>query len=263
MPLGAGDCTRSSSARTSGRRSAQPGLTAKIMLGTMSNGDTSRQGRHDRQRRAWPTRRAKPYIKGIGLQWGMLDQVVSAPSTSIRQPADLADRAQVRQLPLGSRRTFTQRARRRTIRRTASRRWGYIRDCDQGGRHRVQRLEHGARHGRQGHRRDAQLAAERAADGRTRAKTLTSTPAYYVFRHFSQYVAAGRQASSRRSGGDALAFKNPDGSIVAVMYNSGGANDELHRPDRRQEAAVRDARQRLGDRRRSVRLSRVRLSTLK
>jgi glucosylceramidase len=26
------------------------------------------------------------------------------------------------------------------------------------------------------------------------------------------------------SGGDAIAFKNPDGSLVAVMYNSGAAN---------------------------------------
>jgi len=26
------------------------------------------------------------------------------------------------------------------------------------------------------------------------------------------------------SGGDALAFKNPDGSLVAVMFNSGAAN---------------------------------------
>ena len=26
------------------------------------------------------------------------------------------------------------------------------------------------------------------------------------------------------SGGDAVAFKNPDGSLVAVLYNSGSAN---------------------------------------
>lgn len=49
------------------------------------------------------------------------------------------------------------------------------------------------------------------------------TPAYYVFRHFSQYVAPGAKVLST-SGGDALAFKNPDGSLVAVVYNSGGAN---------------------------------------
>jgi glucosylceramidase len=49
------------------------------------------------------------------------------------------------------------------------------------------------------------------------------TPAYYVFRHFSQYVAPGANVVAT-SGGDAVAFKNPDGSLVAVMYNSGSAS---------------------------------------
>jgi glucosylceramidase len=49
------------------------------------------------------------------------------------------------------------------------------------------------------------------------------TPAYYVFRHLSQYVIPGAQVVGT-SGGDAVAFKNPDGSYVAVMYNSGAAN---------------------------------------
>ena len=29
------------------------------------------------------------------------------------------------------------------------------------------------------------------------------------------------------TGGDALAFKNPDGTIVAVIYNSGGAKNAI------------------------------------
>lgn len=53
-------------------------------------------------------------------------------------------------------------------------------------------------------------------------KKLTITPAYYVFRHVSQYVDPGAKVLGT-SGGDALAFKNPDGSIVAVLYNSGAA----------------------------------------
>ena len=56
----------------------------------------------------------------------------------------------------------------------------------------------------------------------TSAKTLIVTPAYYVFRHLSQFVAPGAKVLAT-SGGDALAFKNPDGSLVAVMYNSGTA----------------------------------------
>ena len=52
--------------------------------------------------------------------------------------------------------------------------------------------------------------------------TVTATPAYYVFRHFSQYVVPGAVVVGT-SGGDAVAFKNPDGSLVAAMYNSGSA----------------------------------------
>jgi len=56
------------------------------------------------------------------------------------------------------------------------------------------------------------------------AKTLTATPAYYVFRHFSQYVLPGaRRVAVSGTSVDAVAFKNPDGSIVAAMYNSGSA----------------------------------------
>jgi glucosylceramidase len=56
----------------------------------------------------------------------------------------------------------------------------------------------------------------------TTAKTLIVTPAYYVFRHVSQFVTPGARVLATR-GGDALAFSNPDGSLVAVLYNSGAA----------------------------------------
>ncbi len=56
------------------------------------------------------------------------------------------------------------------------------------------------------------------------AKTLTATPAYYVFRHFSQYVTPGaKRVATTGTAVDTLAFKNPDGSIVAIMYNAGTA----------------------------------------
>jgi len=54
--------------------------------------------------------------------------------------------------------------------------------------------------------------------------TITATPAYYVFRHFSQFVVPGAKRVDA-TGGDAVAFKNPDGSLVAVMFNSGSANN--------------------------------------
>jgi glucosylceramidase len=55
---------------------------------------------------------------------------------------------------------------------------------------------------------------------------VTATPAYYVFRHLSQYVVPGAKVVGT-SGGDAVAFKNPDGSLVVVAYNSGAANNNF------------------------------------
>ena len=81
--------------------------------------------------------------------------------------------------------------------------------------------------------------------------TVTPTPAYYVFRHLSQYVQPGATVVGT-SGGDAIAFKNTDGSVVVAMYNSGSAID-VHRRDQGAEAVVHDAGHRLGDRRRPLR----------
>ena len=52
--------------------------------------------------------------------------------------------------------------------------------------------------------------------------TLTLTPTYYVFRHVSQFVDPGSTVLAT-SGGEALAFRNPSGAIVTVMYDSGDA----------------------------------------
>jgi len=53
-------------------------------------------------------------------------------------------------------------------------------------------------------------------------KQLIKTPAYYVFLHLSQFVAPQAQVLGS-TGGDALAFKNPDGSIITVVYNADAA----------------------------------------
>jgi glucosylceramidase len=58
------------------------------------------------------------------------------------------------------------------------------------------------------------------------AKTLQVTPYYYVMRHFSQYVDTGAVRIGA-NGGDALAFKNPDGSIVTVVFNSGNSQSNI------------------------------------
>jgi len=52
--------------------------------------------------------------------------------------------------------------------------------------------------------------------------TVKYTPFYYVFRHVAQYVDPGATVLNV-TGGNALAFKNPDGTVVTIMYNSGAA----------------------------------------
>jgi glucosylceramidase len=56
------------------------------------------------------------------------------------------------------------------------------------------------------------------------AKKLNVTAAYYVFRHFSQYIAPGSTRIGTSGSNDALAFKNPDGSVVVEVYNKGASS---------------------------------------
>jgi glucosylceramidase len=53
---------------------------------------------------------------------------------------------------------------------------------------------------------------------------LIATQAYYVARHFSQFVDPGAKVLAT-SGGDAVAFKNPDGSLVAVVFSTTAKSD--------------------------------------
>jgi glucosylceramidase len=56
------------------------------------------------------------------------------------------------------------------------------------------------------------------------AKKLNVTAAYYVFRHFSAYIAVGATRIGATGNNDAFAFKNPDGSVVVQVYNKGTAS---------------------------------------
>jgi len=55
----------------------------------------------------------------------------------------------------------------------------------------------------------------------TATGTLNVTPTYHVFRHLSRFVSPGARVVTTT--GDAVAFKNPDGSVVAVVFNAGSA----------------------------------------
>lgn len=51
------------------------------------------------------------------------------------------------------------------------------------------------------------------------AKKLVVTPAYYAFRHYSQYVLPGAKRVAVTGSTDAIAFVNADGSVVTQVYN--------------------------------------------
>jgi glucosylceramidase len=63
-----------------------------------------------------------------------------------------------------------------------------------------------------------------SGSGGSGGRTITKTQAYYVVRHFSQFVDPGARVVGT-SGGDAVAFKNPDGSLVAVVYSVAGKSN--------------------------------------
>jgi glucosylceramidase len=59
------------------------------------------------------------------------------------------------------------------------------------------------------------------------AKKLIVTPAYHVFRHFSYFIAPGATRIGTSGSADAVAFKNPDGSIIVEVYNKGAASKKM------------------------------------
>jgi glucosylceramidase len=59
------------------------------------------------------------------------------------------------------------------------------------------------------------------------AKKLIVTPAYYAFRHFSQFIAVGATRIATSGSKDAIAFKNPDGGVIVQVYNSGASSKTM------------------------------------
>jgi glucosylceramidase len=210
---------------------AMDGLTpkVKIMLGSLSNDATD----FDIAKAAAADTNAKKYLTVIGAQWntlnrGMLDSVssslpvwasehkcgnypwiTSSGSTGCGDASDACPVYNNSQAPndfaYGVESWKYIRNAIKTVKVTAYNAWNMVLDP-------VGKGNDTSRDWKQ----DALLVAN--------GSTVTPTPAYYVFRHFSQYVDAGHANVVGTSGGDAIAFKNEDGSVVAVVYNSGAAN---------------------------------------
>ena len=189
--------------------------TAQIMLGTMSNAAADRDLAVANAVLADAT--AKSYSKAIGVQWGMSDaaQITNLKSRGPGIPIWLTEHrcggTQGLDVPAAPNDIAYGKSSWNNIRDainsgvTAYNAWNMV--LDKGGR------------GIDNTRIWAQNALLIADSG-----TVNATPAYYVFRHVSQYVVPGAKRIDA-TGGDAVAFKNPDGSLVVALYNSGSASD--------------------------------------
>ena len=182
------------------------GLATKIFCGTMSNPTVDR----DILNAVVADAGAKAVIKGFGLQWGLRGAYASA---NLDRTLEIwQTEHQCGNFPNGSN---SNRAPNDFAYGVES--WGYIRDW----------IKLGVNHysawnmvldtvGRsldtvRPWAQNAPLVVDVAA------RQLIISPAYYVFRHVSQYADPGGQVVGTSSN-DALAFKNPDGTIVAVIY---------------------------------------------
>jgi glucosylceramidase len=186
-------------------------LTTRVMNGTLSNPS----GDADIGASVLKDSTAKGYCKAIGVQWGMAD------ASQVNTLKNLAGGMSMWLSETKCGGTTGSTAPAPNDFNYGKDTWGYIRDAIKNGLTAYNAwnmvLDKGGL-GIDDTRKWPQNALLVADSG-----TLTQTPAYYVFRHFSQYVDPGAKVVST-SGGDAVAFKNPDGSLVAVMFNSGSAN---------------------------------------
>jgi len=203
------------------------GITADIFIGTMSNANSD----GGLLQAVMNDSKARSYIKGYGLQWGMLSTIGSlglSPQLQIWQtehkcgnypftgqtlppgiPGSIAGHKQ----PAPNDHAYAEESWgliREWIKAgvTSYSSWNMVLDSVGIGEIDTQRIW----------AQNALLTVDLGA------KKLNLTPTYFVFRHISQYVDPGATRLDT-SGGDALAFKNLDGSVTTVLYNNGAAKD--------------------------------------
>jgi len=200
-------------------------LSTKIMLGTMSNGDSGSTSKDLQVVQAvMADASAKTIPKVMGLQWGMLDLYegktggVSPSTFNTGSMPVWATEHKCGNYPWAS--GYKEPAPNDQAYAVES--WGYIVDAiNKGGVTAYNAWNMVLDAGGKGNdlirpwAQDALLVVN--------GTSLVLTPTYHVFRHAAQYVQVGAKVVSG-TGDSFLAFKNPDSSVVAVVYNSGGAN---------------------------------------
>jgi glucosylceramidase len=200
-------------------------LGVKIMLGTMSNNGDSSGGmvRHDTDiaTAVLGDSAAAAYVSVAGAQWGVLDAVNGGTKFgSLPIWATEHKCGNYPWNPSGYPAYNSSQAPNDQAYGVES--WGYIRDAITKGKvtaynawNMVLDKSGLGNDTTRDWKQDALLVAG--------SGSVTATPAYYVFRHLSQYVQPGATVVGT-SGGDAVAFKNADGSVEVAMYNSGSAS---------------------------------------
>ncbi len=189
-------------------------LDTKVMLGTMSNP----QGDLQIINSVVSNPETKKLVSMVGVQWGVADQLTRANNAVAASglPIWLTEH-RCGNYPNQQRTNWDLAPNNQAYARDS---WGYIRAAIKGGV-----TSYSAWNlvldkvgwGNDTDRKWAQNALMVAEDGK-----LTKTPCYYVFRHLGQFVDPGAKVL-KVDNAQALAFKNPDGSMVAVIYAAAGA----------------------------------------
>ena len=196
------------------------GVEAEIWMGTLSNGDAGKD--LDLAATVMGDAAARAYIKGMGLQWNTIGSVGSfannydVPVIQTEHKCGNYHWNPAGFPPFNADQPANDYA-------YAVESWGYIRDWIEAGVNSYNAWNMVL--DTKGHNSDyerpwpqnALLTVDRTA------KKLNVTPAYYVFRHVSQFVEPGAVRVATTGSADALAFKNPDGGFVTIIYNSGGS----------------------------------------
>jgi len=204
-------------------------LNVGVMLGTMSNnGDKSSDGvalkDMDITNAVLGDPTAKSFLTVGGAQWGVLGNVVNQNPASFGGLPVWATEHKCGNYPWNPEGFPTYAASAPNNHAYGVESWGYIRDAIKLGKvtsYSAWNMVLDAKGLGNDFARDWAQNALLVADG----GQVKTTPFYHVFRHLSQYVQPGA-AVITASGNDALAFKNPDNSLVVVVYNSGSAKSD-------------------------------------
>jgi glucosylceramidase len=197
------------------------GLGTKIMLGAMSNGDAADKDQAIVSA-VMADSTAKSFISVVGVQWSMMEKLSSYKSTLGNLPVWVSEHkcGNYPWNPPNYPPYISAKAPNDIPYAVES--WGYIRDAIKAGvtaYNAWNMILDPVGKGIDTSRDWAQNSLLTVSGGK-----ITKTPTYWVFRHVSQFAApGGKVVATTGSSVDSIGFKNPDGSLVAVIYNSGAA----------------------------------------